>query len=261
VIPARTNPVIVGAARGLTGSAQAISTCLGGLALQAAALYLWWPKGGVPQALIAEEGPVTLLAVCITLGATFAYLSLRAGVEEFLLPGQRPLGEWLAGSTLGIGAVLGGYLAGHLLHTVLVLGLSTPLLLAAFAVAGGAWAVLLWSIVIVAAHGAFYRLAGACVRLAIVSRDQDAVVATRVLIVGMYVVTAVLAPSASHPLVTFGLFAARPGPEGDLDPFRLGSADGLPPHVEFVLLYALGSGLLVVALAVLAARARRRTSL
>ena len=83
----RSNPLVTEVLVGLTGRGKAQLDYLGLLLLQAVVLFLWWPKSGVAPMLESQYGPRTLAAVVMAVGVAMAYLALRAGAEEILLPG------------------------------------------------------------------------------------------------------------------------------------------------------------------------------
>jgi hypothetical protein len=218
----QANPVFTGIRRGLlvpeAGTAQ--RTYFACLVLQAAALAIWWPKSSLADVLAAEQGPQPLLAVIVALGLTTAYYSIRAGAEEFLLPGQQSLHEWVSGTPLSIGRILRGSVLGHLAHTLYLLMFSLPLICVAFTVGGGEWATLVLSLCTVVVQAMFFWLAGAAVYLRVGHRGDAAFFAIRTLLVVVYAVAAWLAPAASHVMVSLdslgtgtyaiGDFAAQP---------------------------------------------------
>ena len=84
---------------------------LGLLLLLAIVLIIWWPKTGLEQALVSQQDPNTLTAVVIALGVAMAYLALRCGAEEIMLPGQHGLRDWAQATPVRPGRILRGYLA------------------------------------------------------------------------------------------------------------------------------------------------------
>src|SRR5688572_24150371 len=124
---------------GLTRAGRAQLDYLGLVVVQAVVQFLWWPKHGVAQMLASQHGPDTLMAVVVAIGLSMAYHSVRAGAEEFLLPGQRGLHDWVRATPLSLGRLLLGYVSGQLLQGLHMLLLSLPLMLIAFTVSGGEW--------------------------------------------------------------------------------------------------------------------------
>ena len=107
----RPNPLVHEVLSGLSVADRTHSIHLGHLTVQGLVLFLWWPpRNDLYHVLATANPPDTLLAVMIALGVTHAWYSLRAGVEEILLPGQHPLGEWALASPLSLARILRGYL-------------------------------------------------------------------------------------------------------------------------------------------------------
>ena len=245
----RHNPLVVEVSRGLAGAGPSQVGYLGYLTLQALVLFIWWPKSELYRVLAAESAPNTLLAVIIGLGVTVAYYGIRAGAEEILLPGQQPLGEWVLATPLALGRILFGYLCGHLLQTLHAIVLSLPLLLAAFSVAGGEWAIIGWSLAAVLVQATFYRLVGTVVYLTIGQHRIVTLFSLRILLLAGYAATPALHPAASHLLVSYHLLKDRPS-------MHL-TAGVLPEPLVFVLVYAGLSGMLMLVLYLLLSRHRR----
>lgn len=227
----RTNPLAAEVIRGLAGRGAAQHAYLNYLFLQAIVLLVWWPKGGLVDALHREEGPDTLVAVLMAVGVTVAYYSLRAGAEEILLPGQHPLREWTVATPLATGRILRGYLAGHLVQVGHALAMSSPLVLAAFSVAGGGWTALGWVLATVVFQSTFYRLVGAVLYMSMGHHGAMSFVVVRAALLLGYAVAGSLLPSTSHLVVTSRLL----GGAGD----AAATPGGLPPHAAFLLVYAL----------------------
>ena len=249
----RTNPLVLEVLHGLAGRGPAQIAWIGYLSVQGLALFLWWPpEHDLYHVLATGNPPDTLAAVVIALGATLAYYSLRAGAEELRLEGQHPLGEWVLGTALPLSRILRGYLGGHLLQSLHAVALSSPLLLAAFSVAGGSWTGLGWSLAAVLAQAAFYRLVGALLYFTIGRRHALTLVALRAALLLGYAVPPFLLPAASHLMVSHRLF----------NPPSPASAAALPEPLAFVLVYTALCAAATVALHASLSRLRRaaRTS-
>jgi len=242
----RTDPLLAETVRGLGGCGRAQSDYLLYLALQAMAVFVWWPKSTLREMLAAGDGPNTLLAAVIAAGIGVAWFAARAGAEEVLLPDQHGLRDWAAETPRALGRILVGYLAGHLLHTVHLLSLSAPLLLTAFSVSGGEWDALGWCLTAILFQATFCRLAAASIHLSIGHYPAMSILSVRAVVVLSYVLTAAFAPAAS-PLT----LAAR----------LLGAAtpDRAAPSatLTFVLLHVAASAVLVAVLHAQLARIRR----
>ena len=215
----RLNPLVYEALRGLGEPGRVHVVHLGYLALQGLVLFLWWPpRNDLYHVLATGNPPDTLLAVVIALGATLSYYSLRAGAEELLLPGQSPLGEWALASRLPLARILRGYIAGQLLQSVHAVLLSSPLLLAAFTVGGGAWLPLLASLGALLVQALFYRLSGALLYLLLGHRRTLALVSVRAVLLLGYAVPPFVLPAASHIMVSYRLFNPSPPAESTTVP-------------------------------------------
>jgi hypothetical protein len=247
----RINPLVAEVLYGLTRMGRAQLDWLGLLAVQAVVLFLWWPKHGVAQMLQTQHGPDTLLAVVIAIGVATAYHSVRAGAEEFLLPGQRGLRDWALASPLGLGHVMRGYVSGQLLHSLHMLLLASPLLLIAFTVSGGEWAALAWCIAAAIVQALFYRLSGAITHLAIGEHPGERHFVVRTIVFVVYAVIGWLVPVTSHVAFTSRLL-------GEGAPTQPAFA-AVPDHWAFMAIYA-GSSLLAALALYLLLRSLRRTA-
>lgn len=243
----RLNPLLHEALLGLGEPGRVHLVHLGYLALQGLVLFLWWPpRNDLYHVLATANPPDTLLAVVIALGVTLSYYSLRAGAEELMLPGQHPLGEWALGSRLPLGRILHGYIAGQLLQSVHALLLSSPLLLAAFAVGGGAWPALFASLGALLVQALFFRLSGALLYLMLGQRRTLALVSVRAVLLLGYAVPPFVLPAASHIMISHRLF----------DPSAPTKTETVPELLTFVLIYAALSVLLTLVLFLLFSRHR-----
>jgi hypothetical protein len=245
------NPLVTEVLVGIGRQGKAQLDYLGLLLLQAVALLLWWPKSGVTQMLESQHGPHTLSAVVMAVGVTMAYFALRAGAEEIVLPGQHGLRDWALASPLGLGRILRGYLAGHLVHSLHLLALSSPLLLMAFTVSGGEWVGLGWCMAAALVQALFYRLCGAIAHLTIGQHRAECRVAVRAILLLIYVPVGFLAPFVSHVALTsraLGESAATAA-----------ATAAAPAPVGFLAAYAGLSVLATLALHRLLLRARRGT--
>lgn len=241
----RTDSPLAQTLLGLAGRGQAQLDYLLYLFLQAVVVFVWWPKSTLREMLQAGDGPDTLLAAVIAAGIAIAWFSARAGAQEVLLPDQRGLSEWARVSAIGPARLLGADLAGHLLLTLHLLALSSPLLLMAFAVSGGDWVALGWCLTAIVFQATFYRLAAASVYLFLGHHGAITIVSVRAIVVLTYLLTAVFAPAASHLVLASRLLDGTAAAHG-------GSAALL-----FMLVYAALSALLVLLLLGRITRLRR----
>lgn len=248
----RSNPLATEVLAGLTRQGKAQLDYLWLLLLQAVVLVLWWPKSGVAQALESQHGPHALTAVVIAFGVATAYIALRAGAEEFLLPGQHGLRDWALATPLTLGRVLRGYLVGQLLYSLHLLALSSPLLLMAFTISGGEWIPLGWCLAAALVQAVPYRLCGAITHLTIGQHRIESYCAVRAVLLLVYVPLGFLVPVASHVALT-----SRALGESVITP-RVFAA--IPDHVVFLAIYAALGALAVFALHRLLLRERRGTT-
>jgi len=212
-----SNPLWRQAWRGLLHPGRAHLAYLNYLFIQAAVLFVWWPKNDLFTALEEEQGPATLMAVALAVGVSVSYYALRAGAEELLLPGQNPLREWALATPLRMGRIIGGYLAGHLAQVMQAAALSTPLVLAAYSVSGGEWPVLARLFAAVLLQATVFRLTGAVVYLAIGHYGTITLVFIRLLFAAGFIVPWAFFPAASYVVLVFQLFGvfqapSSPGP-------------------------------------------------
>ena len=245
----RINPLLAEVLVGLTRQGRAQLDYLALLVVQAVVLFLWWPKSGVAQMLESQHGPDTLVAVVIAVGASMAYHALRAGAEEFVLPGQHGLRDWALGTPLRMGRILRGYALGQIAQSLHWLVLSSPLALVAFTVSGGEWRALAWCIAGALVQALFYRLSGAVTHLLIGQHRAECHFIVRTILVVVYVPVGWLVPFASHVALT-----SRALGEGvQTQP----SFAGVPDPWAFVALYTGLSVILLFVLLLLLMRGRR----
>lgn len=225
----RTNPLVADVLTGLNQPGKAQLDYLGLLLVQAVVVFLWWPKDGIAQALQSQHSPRTLAVLVMAVGVTTAYFALRAGAELIALPGQRGLREW-ARAPLPAGSILSGYIVGQLLHSLHLVALSSPLLLAAFTVSGGEWTALGWCLAAVLAQALFYRLCGAITHLSL-GQHRNAVTGTmHTIMVIVYVPVGFLAPVTSHLALAYRTLGEALPPQPTLA--------AMPDGLAFVLIYA-----------------------
>ena len=248
----QSNPLVAEVRRGLAGSGPAHLAYLNYLAIQAVVLFLFWPKSELSQVLETGDGPNSLLAVVIALGVSVAYYNIRAGAEEILLPGQHSLREWAVATPLKLTRILRGYLCGHLVQTLHVIVLSSPLLFTAFSVAGSEWSGLAWSVTAVLFQATFYRLLGAVVYMTIGHHDATTFFSLRAVLLAGYAVPAALLPVTSHLVISYHLLNGRPS-------MHLASGI-LPGHVAFLLVYTVLSVVLAAVLYSILSHHRRMTA-
>jgi hypothetical protein len=106
------------------------------LAVLAGMLVFWWPRGAVAGSLPPADGPRTLAVVAVGLFVAVAWLSARYGAEDYSSSSFIRMTEDVALTPLPLASVIGGKLSFALLHTLFLLALGAPFLLAALGVSG-----------------------------------------------------------------------------------------------------------------------------
>jgi hypothetical protein len=245
-----SNPLVTEVLDGLTRKGPAQLDHLGLLVLQAAVLFMWWPKGDVTELLASQHSPYTLAAVVMAMGIAMAYIALRAGAEVILLPGQHGLRDWALATPLDLGRILRGYLVGQLVHSLHLLVLSLPLLLMAFTVSGGEWHALGWCVAAALIQALFYRLCGAITHLAMGQHGDESLYTIRTILGVVYLPVGWFAPVTSHLAFTSRAL-------GESMTNQTANVAGLDP-VGFLAIYAGLSALATLAVYLLLLRQRRR---
>lgn len=235
----RVDPPAREVAVGLTGAGPSQRAYLSYLALQALAVFLTWPTGGVHGALQRGGGPDTLLVALVACGLATAYHAIRTGADELVLPGQHSLRDWLHATPLAPWRILRGYLLGRALQTLHAIALSAPLLLAALAVSGGEWPALGWALAMIALQAIAYGLAAAAIYLAIGHRAGPTFLAVRAVPVAGYAGAILAWPAASQPMATARLLREGVGSAG---------GEAAPDHLTFLIAYTLACAMLALAL-------------
>jgi len=248
----RSNPLVTEVLVGLTRRGKAQLDALGLVLLQAAAVFVWWPKDTLAQVLESQHGPHTLTAVIMALGVTTAYFALRAGAEQIMLPGQHGLRDWTLATPLGLGRILRGYVLGQFVHSLHLLVLSSPLLLMAFTVSGGEWDALGWCMAATLVQALFYRLCGAITHLAMGQHGTESLYTIRTLLAVVYIPVGWFAPVTSHLAFTWRAL----GESMTTQPAIVET----PDLVGFLAIYAGLSVLAALAVHRMLLRERRRTA-
>lgn len=186
------NPLMIETGNGLFRVGQFHLDYLNYLLIQAAVLFLWWPKSSLSQQLDAESGPNTLLAVLIAFALTLAYHSLRAGAEEVLLPGQQPLRQWSSTPSLSTGAIVRGYIGAQSLLMAHALFLSAPLILMAYTASPCSVQVLLCCVLTALLPALCYRLLAALLYWQIGQRETLMYLLLRLVFAGGYLLGALI---------------------------------------------------------------------
>jgi hypothetical protein len=241
----RSNPLVAEAVRGLAGAGPAQLAYLNYLLIQAAVLFIWWPKSGLAEVIEAGDAPYTLLATIIAMGVTIAYYSILAGADEHALPGQHSLREWVLVTPLALSRVLSGYLVAHAIQTLHAMALSAPLVLVAWSVAGGDWSALSWCLAMIWVQALFYRLVGAVLSLTVGHYVGFTFLALRAALLAGYLAAPLIHPATSQLVVSYRLLDER-----------VSAGAELPEPTAFLVLYAVLSTVMTVVLYRLLSRHR-----
>jgi len=247
----RANPLVIEVVAGIARQSKAQLEYLILLAVQAVVLLLWWPKSGVMQMLASQHGPEALIAVVMAMGVATAYHALRAGAEEYLLPGQHGLRDWALTTPLGLGRIVFGFLLGQLVHVLHLLALASPLVLAAFTVSGGEWREVALCMASTLVQAMFYALSGAVMHLTIGQHRAECHFFVRAVLIVVYLPIGWLVPITSHVA-----FASRT--LGDGVPAQGAFSGMLPDPWLFLTLYMGLSMLCALAVYLLLMRCRAR---
>ena len=99
-------------------------------------LVLWWPRGTLEAALRSGSGADTFSAVSVAFLVLLMYLGARYGSEAWSPESAGKLGQYVALTPVSVVAVVAGRAGFAFLHTLFLLGLGVPFLLASLAVTG-----------------------------------------------------------------------------------------------------------------------------
>jgi hypothetical protein len=132
----RANPFLVESAKACFSERSILRACIVSASVLAGLLVLWWPRGPIVSSLPPMPGPRTLVVVSAGLLAVLAWLSARLGADD-LAPGSFiPVREYARLTPGAAGSAVRGKLAFGLLHTVFLVALGSPFVLAAAGVSG-----------------------------------------------------------------------------------------------------------------------------
>jgi len=126
----------------------------------ALALLITWPRGSLEAAVRAAQAPdtFTVVAICFLLAAL--YLGARFGAEDYSPDPSVQLRELATMTPVPVLSLAAGRLAFGALHTLLLLLLGAPFLVAAMAVGGAAFSQLLQALAMIGAASLAARMAG-----------------------------------------------------------------------------------------------------
>lgn len=137
------------------------------LAVLAGVLFFWWPRGPVAGSLFPNAAPRTFTAVAMGWLAVLAWLSARYGAEDYSSGSFIPLMEYVTLTPVRIATVVAGKIAFAVLHTVFLLALGFPFVLASLGVSSIPPMIAARAFFVVGAAAAACRMAGSFLLVAL----------------------------------------------------------------------------------------------
>ncbi len=104
------------------------------LAILGAVLFFWWPRGPVAASFFPNTAPRTFTAVAMGWLAVLAWLSARYGAEDYSSGSFIQLREYVTLAPARVGTAVAGKTGFAVLHTIFLLALGLPFVLASLAV-------------------------------------------------------------------------------------------------------------------------------
>ncbi len=141
---------------------RTLRACLYLAAALALVLVAVWPRGPLEAALRSGQATDTFSVVAIAFLVAGLYLGGRFGAEDFSTDPTVQLRELVTMTPVPLLSLVAGRLAIGVLHTVVLLLLGAPLLVAAMAVGGAGLPQLLAALCMVGAASLAARMAGLC---------------------------------------------------------------------------------------------------
>jgi hypothetical protein len=160
-------------------------------------LFLWWPRVSFESVMRTDAFPGTFPGVAIGLYVCLTYLGARYGSEGFSPEAQVQLRDYVLLTPVPLASIVAGKAMFALLHTVFLLALGAPFLLASLAVSGGGPSLVLPALLVIGAATFAVRMYGL---LALVLMESSQVARNVFLATGIIlylVVTAVSMPAAN----------------------------------------------------------------
>jgi len=176
---------------------RTLRACLYLAALLALALLAVWPRGPLEAALRTGQVSATFSVVAICLLVAGLYLGARFGAEDFSTDPNVQLQELVTMTPVPLLSLAAERLTVGVLHTLLLLLLGAPFLVAAMAVGGADAAQLLQTLVLVGSASLAARMTGLLVRSATGARRPLRDIILFFCVTGAAAAVFLLAPSAS----------------------------------------------------------------
>jgi hypothetical protein len=124
------------------------------------ALLLWWPRASLEVVVRTGVFPGTFTTVCIGLYICLTYLGARYGSEGFFPDARVKVREYAFLRQVSLASIAAGKTLFALVHTLFLLALGAPFLLASLAVSGGALALMLPALLVIGAATFAVRMYG-----------------------------------------------------------------------------------------------------
>ncbi len=160
------------------------------------ALLLWWPRASLDAVVRGGAIPATFTSVCIGLYVCLTYLGARYGSEGFSQEAQVKLREYAVLTPVSLGSIVAGKTLFALLHTLFLLALGAPFLLASLAVSGGDLPLILPALLVIGASTFAVRMYG-LLTLVLLERQVARDVCCAMGIILFLVVSALTVPAAN----------------------------------------------------------------
>ncbi len=130
------------------------------LLAMSAIVFFWWPRGSLAASFREGAAPATFAAAALGLFGCLAYLNARLGAQDF--PGKDVLAlrDALTLTPVSVASIVFGKLAAGIAHTIFLLALGTPFLLAARGVSGAPPGAAASALVVAGCSALAFRLFG-----------------------------------------------------------------------------------------------------
>lgn len=234
------NPFLDEGARTFFSQAAILRTYLVVVGLAGLAFLVWWPRESLVAALRAGGSPDTFAATAIGLYIALAYFGARYGSEVYAPDTVRRIQDYVTLTPVPVRSIALGKVGFAFLHTLFLLALGTPLLLASMAVSGLGARALLEALLVIGAATLAVRVYGF---LLVVLLDAHRALRDAALVVGIaafFGLSIGLYPAA-NPIIALVSVSTRGVSPGSALPFPFGSV----PYFWFsALLDLLAAGLL-----------------
>ncbi|MGD0726696.1 MAG: hypothetical protein ABSB63_14185 [Spirochaetia bacterium] len=173
------------------------------------ALLLWWPRTSFDAVVRTGVFPGTFTSVAIGLYVCLTYLGARYGSEGFSPEAQVQLRDYALLTPVPLASIVAGKALFALLHTLFLLSLGAPFLLASLAVSGGGLSLVLPALLVIGAATFAVRMYG-LLTLVLLERQVARDVALAVGTIMFLIISALVVPAA-NPIVAILSILTRDG--------------------------------------------------